>query len=165
MVEAVTLTSMGLVRGPTKNKHRRTVPITTGGAAMLVEHRERFGEGHDGAVFTNKHGRLINRVNFLRGVFRPALKRAGVHDGDAHSLRHSAGSILAAELGIEARNLLGHGHSSTTERYVHTLKAKRERSRQALETLWPPMPPALAPFWPQTAQKPYSTTVFRSLGS
>jgi site-specific recombinase XerD len=137
VVEAVTLTSIGLVRGPTKNKHRRTVSITTGVAAMLVEHRESFGEGPDGAVFTNKHGRLINRVNFLRAVFRPALKSEGVHDGDVHSLRHSAGSILAAELGIEeARNLLGHGHSSTTERYVHALKAKRERSRQALETLW-----------------------------
>lgn len=94
VVEAVTFPKGRPHRGPTKNKRRRTVPLTSGVAAMLVEQRERFGEGPEGAVFTDVKGQLINRFWFLRSVFRPALKAAGVHEGDVSSLRRSASSIL-----------------------------------------------------------------------
>jgi len=137
VVETVTLTSTGMVRGETKNKRRRTVPMTSGLVEMLREHRKHFDVGPDGAVFANDQGELINRVWFLRSVFRPALEIAGVHPGDVYSLRHSASSILADSLGIEAaRELLGHSDTRTTERYTHTLAAKRERTRAALESLW-----------------------------
>lgn len=35
-----------------------------------------------------------------------------------------------------ARELLGHSDTRTTERCTHTLRAKRQKSREALEALW-----------------------------
>jgi site-specific recombinase XerD len=137
--EAVTLVAGEFQRGPTKNKHSRVVAVPEFLTLMLAQHREQFGDRPDGAVFSDDENKLINRQWYLRSVFRPALKHAGVHHGTVHDLRHSASSIVTAGTSIEdAQAMLGHSDTRVTQRYTHTLERRREAVAAHLEELFVP---------------------------
>jgi site-specific recombinase XerD len=68
-------------------------------------------EGHvDGPVFCNTEDGFLRRSNFIRQVFKPVLKKAGLPDIRFHDLRHTSATLLPAQ-GVcprVAQERLGH---------------------------------------------------------
>lgn len=63
---------------PKSKAGRRTVPVPPFAVELLREHRERFGTGAAGDVFTNQAGGPLRRTLFRARVWRPALVEAGL---------------------------------------------------------------------------------------
>ena len=109
-----------------KNDDTRTVPMTTDlEAALRKVYDEREPDPTD-AVFLNQHGKPWK---IWDGVFKKALKAAGIHDFRFHDLRHCFGSYL----GMNNTNpkammeLMGHRDPKMTMRYTHlSVEYKRE---------------------------------------
>jgi len=59
--------------------------------------------------------------SFLRNIYRPALRRAGIQGATWHTLRHTAASRrVAAGVDLHAiMKFLGHADYETTLRYAH----------------------------------------------
>jgi integrase len=87
-------------------------PRALGAVAPVIE-----GRPDDALAFPNRLGRPYNRTSYYTAVSR-AGARAGVKLYP-YALRHGARRRVGRELGIEhAKALLGHAHSSMTERYA-----------------------------------------------
>jgi integrase len=73
-------------------------------------------------VFPNKKGsRPLGAKNFVRRVFKPAIKKAGIEDFHWHDLRHTFASRLVMA-GVDIRTvqeLMGHKTLAMTLRYSH----------------------------------------------
>jgi integrase len=108
-----------------KGGHPRSVPMTVELAAAL-EQLQLAG------------GRVLRRVDGGRLTYQGARtlmcqvqRRAGMKvDGRVHVLRHTFCSHLAMRgaAAIAIRDVAGHVHSSTTERYMHLAPAERIRT-------------------------------------
>ncbi len=74
-------------------------------------------------VFPSVHDPLkpLCPDSFLRNIFRPALKRAGIQGACWHSLRHTAASrrVMAGVDLLAVKELLGHQDFDTTLKYSH----------------------------------------------
>lgn len=87
-------------------------------------------------VFTSPEGMRIRYDNWLRRVWYPALKRAGLDDPQPtpHDLRHTYGSWLG-EKGVPPKQiaaLMGHSTLRSVERYIHATEARFDQARDAL---------------------------------
>ncbi len=121
------------VEGPTKSGHVRRVPLSDQAAAALerLSRREHF-VGPDELVFANEMGRPLDG-SALRRRYKRARDRAGLRPLRWHDLRHTFGSLLAAN-GIDLvtiKSAMGHADLKTTERYLH---AKPSTEQAALFT-------------------------------
>jgi integrase len=92
-----------------------------------------LAEGHyrpDGPVFTDSDGGWLRKSNFLRCVYAPLLKKAGLAGIPFHGWRHfHAGYQI--ELGTDPRTLqerLGHADVSTTLRFYVTPRQDTHRA-------------------------------------
>ncbi|HET9658573.1 MAG TPA: site-specific integrase [Kineosporiaceae bacterium] len=63
---------------PKSRAGRRTVPLPPFVVELLKAHRETYGTGAAGEVFTNEAGGPIRRTLFRSRIWRPALVRAGL---------------------------------------------------------------------------------------
>jgi integrase len=101
------------------------VPITTHLARELKAHRLRQGHpGRSALVFTAPHGGRIDEGNFRDRVLDPACARAGIEPIGYHVLRHTHGSIVAAEthdVRAVQRRLRHASAAFTLETYIHLL--------------------------------------------
>ena len=63
----------------------------------------------------------LNPHSFLKNIFRPALRKAGIQGACWHSLRHTAASrrIAAGVDLVSVKEILGHRNIATTMRYSH----------------------------------------------
>ena len=63
----------------------------------------------------------LNPDSFLRNVYRPALRKAGIQSANWHTLRHTAASrrIMAGVDLVSVKEILGHRDIETTMRYSH----------------------------------------------
>ena len=112
----------------------------------ITAHRQAFGPGPDGVVFTNEEGEPI-RQNHAGRVWRAAAKRAGVEGRSFHDLRHYCASVLidsGASVKV-VQHHLGHAKASQTlDVYSHLWPEDEDRTRTALEgafeLLCPPRP-------------------------
>ena len=79
-----------------------------------------------GLVFTSTIGTPIDEHD-LRRQFRALLATAKIRHIRFHDLRHSTGSLLAAQgaTGREIMDVLGHSQISTTARYTHIYDERR----------------------------------------
>jgi integrase len=77
-------------------------------------------------VFPNAHGTgPIAATNWIRRVFVPALREAGIENFRFHDLRHTFASRLAAA-GVQQaflQELLGHASPAMSRRYTHLTAA------------------------------------------
>lgn len=85
------------VAAPKGGKHRE-VPLPEAVAVAIAERLRAVPAGDDGLVFTTARGhRPLNRNDYNRGVWEPALACAGVEptrENGMHALRHCYASVL-----------------------------------------------------------------------
>ncbi|MGB5080712.1 MAG: site-specific integrase [Burkholderiales bacterium] len=91
-------------------------------------------------LFPNRSGRAPIDVNTAQRIYCAAREAAGIApEGGIHSLRHAFATHLI-EAGVDlptVQRLLGHGHISTTMRYVHLARARVTGTTSPLELLDP----------------------------
>lgn len=63
---------------PKSRAGRRTVPVPPLVHYLLVQHRERFGQGPHGELFVNEAGTPLRRGLFRARIWRPSLVRGGL---------------------------------------------------------------------------------------
>ncbi|MFG2636228.1 tyrosine-type recombinase/integrase [Streptomyces sp. NPDC048362] len=140
------------VFAPPKGAKERTVPLPDSVARSIEEHISQHPPASvtlpwravDGAPVTaslilhRDQGRPINRNDFNRGAWRPALEAAGVPLGRAsgmHALRHFYASVLldAGESIKALSEYLGHHDPGFTLRtYTHLMPSSEKRTREAV---------------------------------
>ena len=90
-------------------------------------------------VVTTAEGNALNRNQFNRAVWTPALKRAGVEqtrEDGCHALRHFFASVLldAGENIKAVSDYLGHSDPGFTLRtYTHLMPQSAERTKRAVD--------------------------------
>jgi integrase len=92
--------------------------------------------GEDDLIFANEKGTPLDGHNFVRRVFDPALRRAGLPKVRFHDLRHSFASLLIAQ--GEHPKLISEqlGHASvqiTLDRYGHLMPASYDSAGERLD--------------------------------
>jgi integrase len=122
----------GEMRGFTKNKKGRSVPLSPELAGLLQEwldrnppaktcgRKHRGGRCPSGLLITGEQGGPIDGHNFTQRQWRDACDRAGIPGIRAHDLRHTYASRLV-QLGVPLERvqlLLGHRDLKTTQRYA-----------------------------------------------
>ena len=130
------LDSGEVIEGPPKSEAgRRTVALPGPLIDSLRVHLRRFVEkGDDAYVFTSPEGQPIERNNFRRRVWIPAIREGGLDGLRFHDLRHTAGT-LAARTGATTKELmarLGHASANAALVYQH---ASADRDRAIAEGL------------------------------
>ena len=119
------------VESSTKSGRIRRVPMAPQAAATLdrVSRREDFTSPDD-LVFPNGIGRPLDG-SALRRRYRRAQAAAGVAPLRFHDLRHTFGSLLAADDVplIEIQAAMGHSALATTQRYLHARPASAMAER------------------------------------
>ena len=107
-------------------------------AAPLAEHLEEFAAPEpEGLVFPSGRGTYLQRSNFSRLVWRPAVQRLGLDGLRFHDLRHTA-ATLAAAAGATSKELMERmGHTSPTValRYQHVMADRQGAIAAALDGL------------------------------
>lgn len=93
-----------LENAPKPQAGRRAVSLPEPLVAELHTHLELYVEaGSMAYVFTSSEGVPIERNNFRRRVWMPAVEASGLDGFHFHELRHTAGT-LAARTGLPPRN-------------------------------------------------------------
>jgi integrase len=121
-----------------KKKKPETITLPRFLVKELRAHQEDFPPGKDGHVFTDEDGQPINRLWFLRCIWKPALKKAGIKQPwpRVHDLRHTAASI-AVHSGAniyELKERMRHQSITTTERYLHLFEGQDAALAARLDT-------------------------------
>jgi integrase len=129
------------LKEPKSKNSRRTIELTGLAVDALSEHRKRMlSEGHfspDRPVFPDTHGGFLRKSNFIRGVYSPLRKAAGLGALPFHSWRHFHASYLI-ENGTNPKVLqerLSHADVATTMRlYVHTHEEAQRHAADQFDT-------------------------------
>jgi integrase len=106
----------------TKTRRKRAVTMPESVMQELAEHVRVYPPKIDGYIFTGRDGGRVRRTLFLRRVFKPALKRAGLPQMRVHDLRHTAVALMIQAGGHLAAIQARAGHSSiktTIDVYGH----------------------------------------------
>jgi integrase len=149
VVESVTEVGSRLVFGPTKSGRNRSVSLPSIVTEIL---RARIVDYPPiaGLVFTDSHGSVMRETNFIRQVWYPAVRRAGIDEPlpRVHDLRHTA-AALAISTGVSAKVIQERlGHSSivvTMDRYGHLLPGLDEKLANDLDQIARGQPLSAAP--------------------
>jgi len=134
---------------PKTPKSRRTLALPALAVDALRRHRvrqleERLWAGirwqEQGLIFTSTIGTPVDEHN-LRKQFRALLVAAKIRHIRFHDLRHSAGSLLAAQgaTGRDIMEVLGHSQISTTVRYTHVYDERRAELAAMMDTALTPL--------------------------
>lgn len=102
------------VPGTTKTGEQRDVPLDRNTIELIKPLLE--GKGKSDWVFTGENGQALDYGFFRRKYFKPAAEKLGMKNVVIHSLRHTAGSLLAS-LGApipEVSKILGHSSAKMT---------------------------------------------------
>jgi len=127
-----------------KGGRTRHVPLSESAKAIL---RRLPSILRSGWVFPSltTQGLPLDSRNFMRRVYEPALRKAGIEGACWHTLRHTAASrrIMAGVDLVSVKMLLGHRNIETTMRYSHL---SPDHLRQAVNkgSLSPVESPALS---------------------
>jgi integrase len=99
----------------------REIPLTMDEISLIREHLRATGrEGSDiGPLFMSPNRKLVHYSNFMRRVFTPAVKAAGLEGVTFHDLRRTHATMLVS-FGADAKVVqerMGHKSISTTLSY------------------------------------------------
>jgi integrase len=144
---------------PKTPQSRRTIPLPPSTTAALRAHQERQAQERKDAdewndhdlVFTTTNGEPLERHNFIKRHFLPALKKAKlgqwIDEEDSkrfvpgirlYDLRHTCATLLLAD-GINAKVVSERlGHSSivmTLDTYAHVLPTMQQDAANKLEEM------------------------------
>ena len=117
-----------------KGGKTREVPLPEVVAVELSEHLRRYPPV-DGLDYTTREGGPIDRTYYNPGIWKPALRAAGIaptRENGMHALRHWYASVQL-EAGTSIRALaeyLGHADPGFTLRvYTHLMPSSEDRAR------------------------------------
>jgi integrase len=134
--------SRGLVP-PKTPRSRRTIPLPTVVADALASHLAEFGSAADGSIFADGSARPWNHVQIQR-IFKAGVVAAGLPVSTTpHDLRHAYASWLlnGGESVVMVAERLGHEDATVTLRvYAHVIEGQEDRTRQAIDAVWAPIP-------------------------
>ena len=123
---------------PPKGQKEREVPLPEV-VAVAISERLRQYQPVDGLVFTSHNAELLHRTRYNNGIWKPALRAAGVEptrENGMHALRHHYASVLL-EGGVSIRALadyLGHSDPGFTLRvYAHLMPESEDRTRSVVD--------------------------------
>jgi integrase len=128
------------LKEPKSGKARR-VELPPLAVAALWGHRARMlTEGHlDGPVFCDTRGGWLRKSNFLRNVFQPLIKKAGLPRRRFHDLRHTSATLLLT-LGVHPKVVqerLGHSKINVTlDTYSHVAPTLQKEAAAKLDGLF-----------------------------
>jgi integrase len=120
---------------PKTKKGLRDITIAPQLAAILKRWKIQAPLSEYDLVFTTADGRSIRRSVALRRGLWPALRRAGLHIVNMHSLRHSFASALIAKGApvTEVKSILGHSSPAVTLNvYSHWFRATHTSAMDAV---------------------------------
>jgi integrase len=127
-----------IVAPPKTAAGQRVVVLPSVAVAALADHLDDYAtHGPDGLVFPSGRGTYLQRSNFSRLVWRPAVQQLGLDGLRFHDLRHTA-ATLAAAAGATTKELMERmGHSSPTValRYQHVMADRQAAIAAALDGL------------------------------
>jgi integrase len=117
---------------------QRVVVLPAVAVGALAEHLEQFAAPEpDGLVFPSGRGTYLQRSNFSRLVWRPAVQQLGLEGLRFHDLRHIA-ATLAAAAGATTKELMeriGHTSPAVALRYQHVMADRQAALAAALDGL------------------------------
>jgi integrase len=131
------VTTHGQFQEPKTRGSVRAIAMPATLATALREHQlaSPFSD-EDDLIFANEKGSPLDGHNFVRRVFEPALRRAGLPKIRFHDLRHTFASLLIAQ-GEHAKLIseqLGHASVQITlDRYGHLLPASYDSAGERLD--------------------------------
>jgi integrase len=137
---AASETPDGIVVGDLKTeKSRRNLPITKGTIKALQERRtiaRREGLANCEFVFPSERGHVMRKSNFIRRVWEPIRKAAGIPSARFHDLRHTTATMLcrANQHPRVIQDRLGHASIvQTMDTYSAWLPSMQTGAAKALE--------------------------------
>jgi integrase len=103
-----------------KGGRTRHVPLSEGAKTILRSFESFISSPF---IFPSVRDPLkpLSPHSFLRNIYRPALRRAGILGANWHTLRHTAASrrVMAGVDLVSVKEILGHRDIETTMRYSH----------------------------------------------
>ncbi|WP_256069815.1 MULTISPECIES: tyrosine-type recombinase/integrase [unclassified Streptomyces] len=146
--QQVQQTKHGVFIGPPKTERsHRIVPLPKMAVDALTAHLKAFPvAGPDGWLFTAPEGGAIAYNEFMKRVWRPACKKAGIPEGNGrgpHALRHHYASLLInhGESVKTVSERLGHTNAAMTLNiYTHLWPDSEERTRAAVDKAYADRP-------------------------
>jgi integrase len=117
---------------------QRVVVLPAVAVAALADHLDDYAASDlDGLVFSTGRGTYLQRSNFSRLVWRPAVQQLGLDGLRFHDLRHTA-ATLAAAAGATTKELMermGHTSPAVALRYQHVMADRQGAIAAALDGL------------------------------
>jgi integrase len=127
-----------IVSPPKTAAGQRVVVLPAVAVTALADHLDDYAApGPDGLVFPSGRGTYLQRSNFSRLVWRPAVQRLGLDGLRFHDLRHTA-ATLAAAAGATTKELMermGHSSPAVALRYQHVMKDRQVALAAAIDGL------------------------------
>ena len=127
-----------IVSPPKTAAGQRVVVLPAVAVTALAEHLEEYAAAEpEGLVFRSGRGTYLQRSNFSRLVWRPAVQQLGLDGLRFHDLRHTA-ATLAAAAGATTKELMermGHTSSAVALRYQHVMADRQAAIAAALDGL------------------------------
>jgi integrase len=127
-----------IVSPPKTAAGHRVVVLPAVAVAALADHLDNHAAPEpDGLVFRSGRGTYLQRSNFSRLVWRPAVQQLGLDGLRFHDLRHTA-ATLAAAAGATTRELMdrmGHTSPAVALRYQHIMADRQGAIAAALDGL------------------------------
>jgi len=121
---------------PPKTSRKRRLDIGDALCRMLLQHKHRQPDGP--WVFVDRDGEPLAKDRFVRGVFQPLLKEAGIGRIRFHDLRHTS-ATLALSSGINVKVVserLGHSSAQMTlDVYTRALPTLQREAASQMESL------------------------------
>jgi integrase len=110
---------------PKSARSKRNIDVSEDLLHELKKWKLACPNGELDLVFPNTHGNPMNATNWLKHVWHPTRRRAGVRHLTPHSLRHFSGSFLLDQ-GVDIGYVQDHlGHNSiqmTMDTYRHKIR-------------------------------------------
>jgi hypothetical protein len=126
-----------IVSPPKTAAGQRVVVLPAVAVAALADHLDDYAASDpDGLVFSTGRGTYLQRNNFSRLVWRPAVQQLGLDGLRFHDLRHTA--TLAAAVGATTKELMermGHTSPAVALRYQHVMADRQGAIAAALDGL------------------------------
>jgi integrase len=127
-----------IVSPPKTAAGQRVVVLPAVAVAALADHLDDYAAPEpDGLVFASGRGTYLQRSNFSRLVWRPAVQQLGLDGLRFHDLRHTA-ATLAAAAGATTKELMermGHTSPAVALRYQHVMADRQGAIAAALDGL------------------------------